>query len=94
MMTPEDRQMSLDTTDFDQEVPRDPREEDLHDLLVIARDAHKLMTEVKAGFEYDPGHSDLDNEQPIHVTITLGAYRKLQWQIERIERAIAEGRKI
>lgn len=29
------------------------------------------------GFTYDPGHSDLDNEQPIHVRVTLGDWRRL-----------------
>jgi len=43
----------------------------------------ELMALVKAaesfrdGFTYDPGHSDLDNEQPIHVRVTLGAWRRL-----------------
>ena len=31
---------------------------------------------IMAGFYYNPGHSDLDDEQPIHVSITLGDYRK------------------
>ena len=31
---------------------------------------------IMAGFDYNPGHSDLDDEQPIHVSITLGDYRK------------------
>ncbi len=31
------------------------------------------------GFTYDPGHSDLDNEQPIHVRVTLGDWRKLDY---------------
>jgi len=37
------------------------------------------------GFTEDPGTSDLDNEQPIAVRMTLGDYRKLTrllWQIE------------
>lgn len=28
------------------------------------------------GFTYDPGHSDLDDEQMIHVCMTLGDYRR------------------
>jgi hypothetical protein len=28
------------------------------------------------GFLYDPGHSDLDNEQTIHVRMKLGDYRR------------------
>lgn len=30
-------------------------------------------------FTYDPGHSDLDNEQPINITVTLGDWRKLHF---------------
>jgi len=32
---------------------------------------------IRDAFTYDPGHSDLDNEQPIHVRVTLGAWRRL-----------------
>lgn len=28
-------------------------------------------------FHYNPGHSDLDNEQPITITVTLGDWRRL-----------------
>lgn len=35
-----------------------------------------ILMAVANGFTYDPGHSDLDDEQPIHVTMTLGDYRK------------------
>ena len=31
---------------------------------------------IAKGFTYDPGHSDLDDEQPIHVSMTLGDYRR------------------
>lgn len=30
-------------------------------------------------FHYDPGHSDLDNEQPIHITVKLGDWRTLDY---------------
>ena len=33
---------------------------------------------VVAGYRYDPGDSDLDDEQPINVHITLGEYRRLR----------------
>lgn len=36
----------------------------------------KLVFAVCKGFTYDPGHSDLDDEQPIHVQMTLGDYRR------------------
>ena len=35
----------------------------------------KLVQTIVSGFTYDPGHSDLDDEQPIHVRMTLGDYR-------------------
>ena len=39
--------------------------------------AWKLLRKVRDGFTYDPGHSDLDSEQPIHVRITLGDWRRI-----------------
>jgi hypothetical protein len=36
----------------------------------------KLVTAVCNGYPYNPGDSDLDNVQPIHVRMTLGDYRK------------------
>lgn len=32
---------------------------------------------IRDAFTYDPGHSDLDNEQPITIHVTLGDWRKL-----------------
>ena len=43
------------------------------------RDAVTMAKAVVAGFDYDPGHSDLDNEQPITVRMTLGDYRRARW---------------
>lgn len=37
----------------------------------------KAAAKFRDAFKYDPGHSDLDNEQPIHITVTLGDWRKL-----------------
>lgn len=45
-------------------------------LHFLWRDTLPLVTAIKDGFAYDPGHSDLDDEQPIHVSITLGDYRR------------------
>jgi hypothetical protein len=36
-----------------------------------------LLRKVQAGFTPDPGHSDLDNCQPIYVLLELGDYRKI-----------------
>ena len=38
--------------------------------------AIQVSRAVAAGYSYDPGDSDLDNEQTIHVKMTLGDYRK------------------
>ena len=32
-------------------------------------------------FHCDPGHSDLDREQPIHITVTLGDWRDLNYAL-------------
>lgn len=41
------------------------------------RDLREAATPIRDAFHYDPGHSDLDDEQPIHITTTLGAWRRL-----------------
>lgn len=40
---------------------------------------------VLAGYDYNPGDSDLDDEQPIHVRMSLGDYRKLKRAVYRAE---------
>lgn len=50
----------------------DQRAIELADLTVAAK-------KFRDAFNYDPGHSDLDNEQPIHITVTLGDWRKLNY---------------
>ncbi len=47
-----------------------------------------ILRAVCDGYSYDPGDSDLDNEQPITVRMTLGDYRRasrLKWELERQE---------
>ncbi len=46
----------------------------------------KVLKAVVAGMDEDPGHSDLDNEQPIHVSMTLGDYRRAQSLLYELER--------
>jgi hypothetical protein len=41
----------------------------------------EAATPIVEAFHYDPGHSDLDNEQPIHISTTLGAWRKLNYAV-------------
>jgi hypothetical protein len=51
--------------------------------------ADDVIKAVVAGYDYDPGSSDLDDEQPIHVQMTLGDYRKakrLWWQLDEASR--------
>lgn len=47
-------------------------------LAFLARDVHPLLSAITAGYAYDPGDSDLDDEQPIHVRLTLGEYRRMR----------------
>lgn len=37
----------------------------------------EIALKFRDAFRYDPGHSDLDREQPIHITVTLGQWRDL-----------------
>ena len=41
----------------------------------LIRNVDPIVREIKDGYDYDPGSSDLDNEQPISVRMTLGEYR-------------------
>ena len=42
-------------------------------------------TDVRDAFHHNPGHSDLDNEQPIHITIPLGTWRRLNLALSVLE---------
>ena len=55
-------------------------------LIVLVRDVTPLVRAVKDGFDYDPGHSDLDDEQPIHVSMTLGEYRRASRLLYELEK--------
>ena len=44
----------------------------------------KLFKVILAGYAYDPGSSDLDDEQPIHVSMTLGDYRRIQRLVRNV----------
>jgi hypothetical protein len=45
-------------------------------------DALELLKRVAAGYDYNPGDSDLDDEQPIHVSMTLGDYRRIRRAVQ------------
>lgn len=49
------------------------------------KDLIKVATEIRDAFEYNPGHSDLDNEQPIHFCIPLGTWRRLNYALMNLE---------
>lgn len=42
----------------------------------LTREVAPIIREVVQGYDYDPGDSDLDDEQPITVRMTLGEYRR------------------
>ena len=61
-----------------------PPETQLH---FLERNVFPVLNEIILGYDYDPGSSDLDDEQPIHVRISLGAYRRarhLQHELAKV----------
>ena len=44
-------------------------------------DIAKAAQPFRDAFDYDPGHSDLDDEQPINITVTLGDWRRLDFAL-------------
>jgi hypothetical protein len=45
----------------------------------------EALRHVVAGYDYNPGSSDLDDEQPIDVQMTLGDYRRIRSLLYRME---------
>ena len=41
----------------------------------------ELSAKFRDGFNYNPGHSDLDREQPIHIAVTLGQWSDLDFAL-------------
>ncbi len=52
------------------------RATDNQQLGFLIRDVLPVLRAVCTGYVYDPGSSDLDDEQVIHARITLGDYRR------------------
>jgi hypothetical protein len=55
-------------------------------LGFLSRDVLPLLSAVVAGYTYDPGSSDLDDEQSINVRMNLGDYRlasRLKSELEK-----------
>ena len=57
-------------------------------LRCLARNVQPLLQAVVDGFIYDPGHSDLDNEQPIRVEMTLGDYRRASNLLYEVKKTV------
>lgn len=54
-------------------------------LIAAAPELLSSLKTAVAGFDYNPGHSDLDDEQPISLRITLGDYRRFCRLIAKAE---------
>ena len=52
-----------------------------------ARYLVSLINSVVQGFTPDPGTSDLDDQQPVHLTIPLGEYRRAVRLLHELEKA-------
>lgn len=49
----------------------------LYEIQLHVADLVTAALPFRDGFTYDPDHSDLDNEQPIHPHVKLGDWRRL-----------------
>ncbi len=56
-------------------------------LGILIRNVIPLLDSLVSGYTYDPGSSDLDNEQPIHVLMTLGEYRQASNLLHELRKA-------
>jgi len=57
-------------------------------LHFLERDVLPLIEAVCSGYNYNPGSSDLDDEQPIYVSMTLGEYRRasrLLYELKKVD---------
>ena len=67
----------------------EPQTRYARDLIGLVKAARPFVE----GFTYDPGHSDLDNEQPIHVQVTLGDWRRLNYFLSGLSSAALDASK-
>ena len=51
----------------------------------LLMEQHGALVVVRSGYDYNPGDSDLDDDQPIHVSMTLGDYRRIVRLIHKAE---------
>ncbi len=61
-------------------------------LHFLERDVTPLVRAVVNGMNYDPGHSDLDDEQPIYVSMPLGEYRRATRLLHELEKSVGGGK--
>ena len=54
-------------------------------LGFLSRDILPALLAITEGYDYTPGDSDLDDEQPIHVRMTLGDYRRARRVASQLE---------
>ena len=45
-------------------------------IRFLSRDVLPVLSAVAEGYDYNPGSSDLDDDQPVCVRMTLGDYRR------------------
>jgi len=57
-------------------------------LGFLSRDVLPVLESVVSGYVYDPGSSDLDDEQPIHVRMTLGDYRRAARLLPEVRKCV------
>lgn len=43
---------------------------------IVPQAVRLILRAILDGYDYNPGSSDLDDEQPINVRMTLGEYRR------------------
>lgn len=55
-------------------------------LGFLARNTAPILRAIVNGYDYNPGDSDLDNEQTIHVRMTLGDYRAAALLLIQLEK--------
>jgi hypothetical protein len=59
--------------------------------MVRSTELAKAAKAIRDAFTYDPGHSDLDDEQPIHITVTLGDWRRMNWALNGLDATGEQG---
>ena len=57
-------------------------------LRFLVQAALPFIEKICEGFDYEPGHADLDDEQPIAIctSMTLGEYRRAKRLLRELEK--------